>query len=83
MDEDTLIGAAKQTAGRVERAAGHLAGDADTEISGAARELGGATQRAFGEAKDDVREAVADMPLRPFLAGAVLGLVVGLFLNRR
>jgi uncharacterized protein YjbJ (UPF0337 family) len=83
MDEDTLIGAAKQTAGRVERAAGRLTGDSDTEISGAAHELGGAAQRAFGEAKDDVREAIAGMPLRPFLAGAALGLVIGLFLNRR
>jgi len=83
MDEDILIGAAKQTAGRIERAAGRLTGDTEAELSGAAHELGGGAQRAFGEAKDEVREAVAGTPIQPLLAGMVIGLVIGLFLNRR
>lgn len=83
MDEDILIGAAKQTAGRVERAAGRLTGDTETEIRGAADELGGATQRAFGKAKDDARQTIAGTPIQPLLAGMVIGLVIGLFLNRR
>jgi uncharacterized protein YjbJ (UPF0337 family) len=83
MDEDILIGAAKQAAGRVERATGGLIGDSDTEVRGAARELGGATQRAFGEAKDEVRDTIASTPIPPLLTGVVLGLVIGLFLNRR
>ena len=54
-----------------------------TPRSAAPRTNWAAPRRAFGEAKDDVREVIADMPLRPFLAGAALGLVIGLFLNRR
>ena len=87
MDEDIIIGGAKQVAGRVERAAGTLAGDPATEIRGAARVLGGATQRAFGSAKDEVRGAVGDTAggnsMAPFLAGVGVGLVAGLFLSRR
>ena len=82
MDEDTIIGGAKQAVGRVERATGALIADPATEISGAVRELGGATQRAFGNAKDDVRGAVGNSRVAPFLAGISLGLVVGLFLSR-
>jgi uncharacterized protein YjbJ (UPF0337 family) len=83
MDDDTIIGAAKQATGRIERAAGKLAGDPNTEIRGAARELGGAAQRAYGEAKDEVRSAFGGFALRPVLAGVVFGLILGLFLNRR
>ena len=83
MDDNTIIGAAKQATGRIERAAGKLAGDPDIESRGAARELGGAAQRTYGEAKDEVRGAVASIAIPPVLAGVVFGLVVGLFLNRR
>jgi uncharacterized protein YjbJ (UPF0337 family) len=83
MDDNTIIGAAKQATGRIERAAGKLAGDPDTESPGAARELGGAAQRTYGEAKDEVRDAISGIAIPPVLAGVVLGLVVGLFLNRR
>ncbi|HEV2675405.1 MAG TPA: CsbD family protein [Aliidongia sp.] len=82
MDENTIIGAAKEATGRVERSVGAIVGDPKTEIRGAARELGGATQRAFGDARDDVRGAV-NGSTAPFLAGVSIGLVVGLFLSRR
>ena len=82
MDDDTVIGAAKQVAGRIEQKAGNLAGDRDAEIRGAARELGGATQRTFGEAKDNMRSLVGGRSAASLLAAVAVGLVVGMFLRR-
>ncbi|MDB5363782.1 MAG: CsbD family protein [Rhodospirillales bacterium] len=83
MDEDIITGGIERAAGRAERVAGALAGDPKTEIHGATRELGGATRQAIGETKDRIRRTVGGNSAMPFLAGASIGLIVGLFLTRR
>ena len=57
MDKDRIVGATKDFAGKVEGAAGDLAGDARTQASGRAREAAGTVQNLYGQAKDAAREA--------------------------
>ena len=57
MDKDRIAGSAKDFAGKVEGAAGNMAGDAKTEAEGRAREAAGAVQNLYGQAKDAAREA--------------------------
>jgi uncharacterized protein YjbJ (UPF0337 family) len=57
MDKDRIAGASKDFAGKVEGAAGELAGDAKTQASGRAREAAGTVQNLYGQAKDAAREA--------------------------
>jgi uncharacterized protein YjbJ (UPF0337 family) len=54
MDKDRVAGPAKEFAGKVEGAAGDVAGDLRTEAAGRARE---AVQNLYGQAKDAAREA--------------------------
>jgi uncharacterized protein YjbJ (UPF0337 family) len=44
MDTDRIAGAANEMAGKVENAAGNIAGDARTQGAGAAREAAGKVQ---------------------------------------
>jgi uncharacterized protein YjbJ (UPF0337 family) len=57
MDKDRIAGATKDFAGKIEGAAGELAGDAKTQGSGKAREAAGTMQNLYGQAKDAAREA--------------------------
>lgn len=57
MDNDRIVGSAKEFAGRAEGAIGDLAGDAQTQASGKAREAAGTVQNLYGQAKDAVRDA--------------------------
>jgi uncharacterized protein YjbJ (UPF0337 family) len=57
MDKDRWAGAAKDAVGKVESAAGDLAGDAQTSAAGRAREAAGAVQNLYGQAKDAARGA--------------------------
>ena len=57
MDTDRIAGSAKDFAGKVESAAGDIAGDAETQASGRAREAAGTVQNLYGQAKDAARDA--------------------------
>lgn len=57
MDNDRIVGTAKEFAGRAEGAVGDVAGDAQTQASGKAREAAGTVQNLYGQAKDAVRDA--------------------------
>lgn len=57
MDNDRIVGSAKEFAGRAEGAIGDLADDAKTQASGSAREAAGTVQNLYGQAKDAVRDA--------------------------
>jgi uncharacterized protein YjbJ (UPF0337 family) len=56
MDKDRIAGSAKDLAGKVEGAAGDIAGDAQTKNTGRAREATGTVQNLYGQAKDAARE---------------------------
>ena len=83
MDENTITGAGKRIAGRIEGAAGAVLGDAQTEASGGAREIGGEAQRRYGEAADALRSFASDQPLIALAAAGMAGLILGIFLARR
>ena len=57
MDKDRVAGATKDLAGKVESAAGDIAGDAKMQASGRAREAEGTMQNLYGQAKDAVSDA--------------------------
>lgn len=56
MDTNRFSGAAKQTLGQFERAAGEMTGDKSTQAKGAAREAEGVVESAIGQAKDAARD---------------------------
>jgi uncharacterized protein YjbJ (UPF0337 family) len=57
MDKDRITGSAKDVAGKVEDAAGDLAGNTQTQASGRVREAAGSMQNLYGQAKDAARDA--------------------------
>lgn len=57
MDTDRIGGAAKETLGKAQAAAGDVLGDNETELKGRAREASGAAQNAYGQAKDALGDA--------------------------
>jgi uncharacterized protein YjbJ (UPF0337 family) len=83
MEDNSVIGAAKRAAGRLESSAGALLGDTGAEIRGKARELGGAVQQRYGDATERTRELIGSRSLTALLAAGALGLAVGFFLSRR
>ncbi|OAF19046.1 CsbD family protein [Bradyrhizobium neotropicale] len=59
MDNDRIVGSAKEFAGRAEGAVGEMVGDATTQASGRVREAAGTVQDLYGQAKDAARDAGA------------------------
>ena len=57
MDEDRIVGTAKDFAGEAESAVGSLAGDATTEAAGRTRHETGTAQNLYGQAKDAAHPA--------------------------
>jgi uncharacterized protein YjbJ (UPF0337 family) len=52
MNKHQVKGAARQTAGKVQRKAGTAVSSRKHEIKGGAKELAGKAQRAYGDAKE-------------------------------
>jgi uncharacterized protein YjbJ (UPF0337 family) len=61
MDNDRIVGTAKETFGKAEAAAGSFTGDHETELRGRVREAAGAAQDTFGQVKDDLSARVSDL----------------------
>ena len=57
MDSDRIGGAAKETLGKAQSAAGEVFGDKETELKGHAREASGTAQNVYGQAKDALGDA--------------------------
>jgi uncharacterized protein YjbJ (UPF0337 family) len=57
MDNDRIVGAAKDYAGQAQSTFGELTGDKETEAAGRMREAAGTAQNLYGKAKDTAREA--------------------------
>jgi uncharacterized protein YjbJ (UPF0337 family) len=58
MDNDRIIGSAKQAEGTVKEATGKVLGDAKLTADGKAEKTEGKIQNAVGGAKDIVRDAL-------------------------
>ena len=83
MEDNSVIGAARRVAGRLENSAGDVAGDVATEIRGKAREVGGLIQQGYGDATERTRTLIGSQSLTALLAAGALGLAVGFLLKRR
>jgi uncharacterized protein YjbJ (UPF0337 family) len=57
MDKDRIAGSARDVAGRLERVAGDISGNPQTQAAGRAREAAGTVQNLYGQAKDAARDA--------------------------
>ena len=62
MNEDQVVGSAKNLGGRVQEGFGRVTGDAKSQIAGALNQTAGAAQEFYGNAKETASDA----------AGAVL-----------
>jgi uncharacterized protein YjbJ (UPF0337 family) len=83
MDENQVKGAGRRVIGRIESAAGTLAGSTRTRLNGKARAVAGEVQQNYGTALDAARGFTAEQPITALLAAAGIGFLVGLCAGRR
>ncbi len=63
MNSDRIEGTVREMGGRLERAAGDVTGDGDTQAQGVVRQFAGKAQDIYGQVKDslpDVADAASD-----------------------
>ena len=63
MNQDRIVGTARNVGGKVEETIGRVTGDASTRLEGKAKQVEGAVQDFYGQAKDkavDAAETVRD-----------------------
>lgn len=84
MDQNRFEGAARETVGKVEEAAGNFTGDTDTRVRGKIDQAAGKLQKDYGSAMEDIDEFAArlrqrtrEQPMTALLAAALLGYLVG------
>jgi uncharacterized protein YjbJ (UPF0337 family) len=82
MDENRFEGTARNVAGKVQDAGGHLMGDTATQVRGKARQAAGQAQDAYGEAADEIRRFASDQPLTTVLVSVGFGFMLGFLLSR-
>ncbi|AWB21766.1 CsbD family protein [Methylobacterium currus] len=58
MDSDRITGAGQELGGKVQQRVGEWTGDAGTQAQGLADQAAGAARSVYGQAKDQVRDAV-------------------------
>jgi uncharacterized protein YjbJ (UPF0337 family) len=61
MDENRIVGTAKNVGGKVEEGFGRATGDAKTQARGQARQVEGDLQDFYGQAKDTAANVAATM----------------------
>jgi uncharacterized protein YjbJ (UPF0337 family) len=57
MDKDRVQGTMDDVAGRAKRQVGEWTGDTNAQVEGAAQQVKGKAEKAWGNMKDDVRDA--------------------------
>jgi uncharacterized protein YjbJ (UPF0337 family) len=87
MDKDRIAGSAKDFGGKVEGAAGSMAGDAKTQASGLAREVEGLVQNLYSQAEEAfgnsaVAKKVEDNPLGALLVAGGIGFALAMLMTR-
>jgi len=82
MTEQQINGRIDQTIGRVQNAAGAIAGDLKTQAQGKARELRGQAEAAYGDTAQALVQLASKRPLSAVGAALGIGVIIGLFLSR-
>jgi uncharacterized protein YjbJ (UPF0337 family) len=96
MNEDRIIGTAKNAGGKLEEGAGRLTGDVKSQVQGKAQQVAGDVQEMYGQVKDkaaDAAQAVREgaveaedylrhtIESRPYTTAAI-ALAVGFMIGR-
>ena len=58
MNKDQIKGAAKDTAGKVQEAAGKLVGSKEQQAKGLSKQVEGSVQKNYGDAKEVVKDVI-------------------------
>ena len=58
MNTDQIKGAAKEVAGKVQQKTGEVIGSPEQQAKGAARQVEGNVQKNYGDAKENVKDAL-------------------------
>ncbi len=77
MNSNEFEGVARNIGGRVQDAAGALAGDPGLQLKGKAQQLAGEIQARSGEALSSAREMAAARPVGSMLIAAAIGFGLG------
>jgi uncharacterized protein YjbJ (UPF0337 family) len=83
MDENKIEGAARNVAGKAQKAFGSVTGDEKTEGEGMTQEAIGRAQNLYGNAVDSVRGYTNEQPLSALLIAGGIGMALGVLLGRR
>jgi len=83
MTDHEFEGAARSVAGKIQGAAGALAGDPAQEAKGKMREMAGNIQAKAGEVLNDARDLGASSPVGTVLVAGAVGFVLGALFARR
>ena len=96
MNQDSVVGSAKNLGGKVQEGVGRVTGDTKAQVEGVINQAAGAAQDLYGQAKDGASDAVQavrqgavdaedyirhTIEKRPYTT-AVVALCVGLVLGR-
>ena len=82
MDENRIEGAARNLGGKIQDAAGAVAGDMQSQVRGQANRAAGAAQNAYGQTVDGLRDFASDQPIAALLSALGVGVIVGILLGR-
>jgi uncharacterized protein YjbJ (UPF0337 family) len=82
MVEEQIKGVVGNMAGKIQQAAGSLAGDGAMKVEGAVREAAGKAQEAYGESVDTVRSYARNNPIGAIAIGVGIGVLATLLLRR-
>lgn len=55
MNRDQIKGRAREAAGEIQKGAGKITGDTETQLKGSAKKTAGKVQGAYGDAKENLR----------------------------
>jgi uncharacterized protein YjbJ (UPF0337 family) len=58
MNQDSVVGSAKNLGGKVQEGVGRVTGDTKTQVEGVINQAAGAAQDLYGQAKDGASDAV-------------------------
>ncbi len=83
MTQNQVEGGVREMGGRLQDAAGGLAGDNATQMRGKINEAAGHAQQVYGDAVDEVREFATAQPITALLTAMGVGVVLGFVLGRR
>lgn len=83
MNEQEIRGAADNVAGKIQGAAGALAGDTAQQMKGKAREVAGNVQEKAGQALTRARDIGASNPIGAALFAGAVGFVLGALFAKR